>query len=166
LISSHSVLYGSQICLATFTSWKITKLLTTQQPLRLEEKISTALESFLTFLYVLLKLKPVKIYNTKFKATTKLFTGELFPCLHFFMCSFQLKSWLCEKLSNHVLNGTFLTKWSHKWIAAATTWKQINKTKLENFICNISKNLTLRIEQNSLSRCSYNKYFGHYWTAS
>ncbi len=38
----------------------------------------------------------------------------------------------------------------------STTWKQTNKTKLENFICNISKNLTLRIEPNW---CSYNKYF-------
>jgi hypothetical protein len=34
----RQVAYGSQICFATFIQWKITKLLKTQQPLKLDKK--------------------------------------------------------------------------------------------------------------------------------
>ncbi len=37
--------HGSQMCFATYIKQKITKLLETQQPLKLEKKISTDLES-------------------------------------------------------------------------------------------------------------------------
>ncbi len=37
--------HGSYLCFATFISWKITKLLITQQPLKHKKEISTDLES-------------------------------------------------------------------------------------------------------------------------
>jgi hypothetical protein len=55
--------HGYQNCFATFISRKITKLLMTQQPLKLEDKISTDLESleFLEFFVA----SVIKLKNTQ-----------------------------------------------------------------------------------------------------
>jgi len=37
--------HESRICFATFIQWKVTKLLITQQPLKLEKKINTNFEA-------------------------------------------------------------------------------------------------------------------------
>jgi hypothetical protein len=68
----------SQICFATIIYCKISKLLKTQQLLKLEKKINTALELFEFFGACLIKFKNNQILLIKishrFLLTTKLFT--------------------------------------------------------------------------------------------